>query len=136
MGFYHRQIDKALENAPVIRAKDHPKIVMCSDCHRGIGTWNDSFLQNKPLYMAALQYYRRNHFTYIELGDGDELWENRRYQDICHIHSDVFQLLTDFQTAGRLFLLWAIMTGQNPQSGSFLSPGTVFRFWRRSFPRG
>lgn len=106
MGFYQHQIDKALENAPVIRAKDHPKIVMCSDCHRGTGTWNDSFLRNKPLYMAALHYYRRNHFTYIELGDGDELWENRRYPDICQIHSDVFQLLTDFQTAGRLFLLW------------------------------
>lgn len=106
MEFYDRQIDKALRDAPVIRAADHPRIVMFSDCHRGCGTWNDSFLQNKPLYMAALKYYRQNGFTYIELGDGDELWENRRYQDICQIHSDVFSLLTEFQTDGRLFLLW------------------------------
>lgn len=106
MNFFTRQIDKALKDAPVIRTADHPKIVLFSDCHRGRGTWNDSFLQNKSLYMAALKYYWADGFTYIELGDGDELWENRSWCDICQIHSDVFQQLTEFQMAGRLYMLW------------------------------
>jgi hypothetical protein len=78
MDFYHRQIDRALADAPIIRTADHPKIVLFSDCHRGTGTAADSFLPNKSLYMAALSYYWDHGFTYVELGDGDELWENRR----------------------------------------------------------
>ena len=104
--FSARQIDRALRDAPVILTSDHPKIILFSDCHRGIGTAADSFLPNKSLYMAALSYYYNAGFTYIELGDGDELWENRRWRDICHMHSDVFQKLTEFQLAGRLYMLW------------------------------
>ena len=83
MNFANRQIDRALRDAPIIRTSDHPKIVLFSDCHRGIGTAADSFLPNKSFYMAALSYYYNAGFTYIELGDGDELWENRRWRDIC-----------------------------------------------------
>ena len=57
-----------------ISAEDHPKIVLMSDCHRGSGNWADSFLANRPVYTAALKYYIQKDFTYIELGDGDELW--------------------------------------------------------------
>ncbi len=106
MEFYNRQIDKALAGAPVIQTSDHPKIVLISDCHRGSGTWNDSFLPNRNLYLAALRYYWTSGFTYIELGDGDELWENRTYHSICRIHSDVFQQLEQFHMDGRLFMLW------------------------------
>ncbi|MCI6013191.1 MAG: metallophosphoesterase [Firmicutes bacterium] len=106
MDFYSRQIEKALQDAPSVPLADHPRIALFSDCHRGCGTWNDSFLQNKPLYMAAMKYYYQEGYTCIELGDGDELWENRKMQDIFRIHSDVFLLLTEFQKAGRLFLLW------------------------------
>lgn len=106
MEFYHRQIDKALARAAALDAADHPRIVMFSDCHRGCGTWNDSFLNNKTLYEAALRYYFDHDFTYIELGDGDELWENRRYEDICQIHQDIFLQLRRFQAEGRLYMLW------------------------------
>ena len=89
--FYAKQIDKALASAKEINQEEHPRIVVFSDCHRGNGTWNDSFLNNKTLFQAALGYYRENDFTYIELGDGDELWENRKFSDIEEIHADIFQ---------------------------------------------
>lgn len=104
--FYMRQIDKALRSAPVISTSDHPRLVLFSDCHRGCGTWNDSFLNNKTIYEAALGYYFERDFTYVELGDGDELWENRRFSDIEEIHSDIFKLLDKFRQEGRLFMLW------------------------------
>lgn len=106
MEFYHRQIDKARERAAVLYVKDHPRIVMFSDCHRGCGTANDSFLSNRTLYEAALRYYFDSGFTYIELGDGDELWENRRYEDIRQIHHSVFELLERFRSENRLYLIW------------------------------
>lgn len=104
--FFNRQIDKALEKAPVITTSQHKRIVLFSDCHRGTGNWSDSFLSNKTIYEAALTYYFNNNFTYIELGDGDELWENRSFADIAGIHSDTFALLARFAEAGRLFILW------------------------------
>ena len=104
--FYGRQIDKALRSAPVISTEDFPKLVLFSDCHRGCGTWNDSFLNNKTIYEAALGYYYEHGFTYVELGDGDELWENRKFSDIEEIHTDIFRLLDRFRKAGRLFMLW------------------------------
>lgn len=104
--FYMRQIDKALHSAPVISTEDHPKLVLFSDCHRGNGTWSDSFLNNKTIYEAALGYYFERDFTYIELGDGDELWENRSFADIEEIHSDIFKLLDKFRNTGRMYMLW------------------------------
>lgn len=104
--FYMRQIDKALHSAPVISTSDHPRLVLFSDCHRGNGTWSDSFLNNKTIYEAALGYYFERDFTYIELGDGDELWENRKFSDIEEIHSDIFKLLDKFNRTGRMYMIW------------------------------
>ena len=49
-----------------------------SDCHRGQGTEGDNFLKNQNLFLGALEYYNHRGFIYIELGDGDELCENRK----------------------------------------------------------
>ena len=104
--FFNHQIDIALSSAPIIDSAHHQRIVIFSDCHRGSGNWSDSFLPNKTIYEAALTYYFNNGFTYIELGDGDELWENRNFTDIAEIHSDTFRLLERFADAGRMFIIW------------------------------
>lgn len=106
MGYYENRIDKAFKNAKLIKASDHVKIVFFSDCHRGCGTWNDSFLNNKILYQAALNYYWQQDFAYVEVGDGDELWENRSFELIKEIHSDVFSQLDKFFHSGRLYMIW------------------------------
>lgn len=106
MGYYEKRIDKAFENAVIIDADSYPGIVFFSDCHRGRGTWNDSFLYNKIIYQAALDYYWQKGFAYVELGDGDELWENRDFRQIYEIHKDVFAALMRFKAAGRLYMLY------------------------------
>lgn len=104
--FYAKQIDKALASAKEINLSEHPRMVIFSDCHRGNGTWNDSFLNNKTLFQAALGYYRSKDYTYIELGDGDELWENRRFSDIEEIHSDIFQQFLPFILDRKFYMVF------------------------------
>lgn len=82
------------------------RFVLISDCHRGTGDHNDNFLKNQNLYFAALNYYYERGFSYIELGDGDELWENRSFSRIIDIHSNVFWLLREFKNKGRLYMLY------------------------------
>ena len=53
-----------------------------------------------------MKHYYAQGYTYIELGDGDELWENRRMSQIIEIHNNVFWLLSLFYRQGRLYLLY------------------------------
>ena len=103
---YETRISKAFEGALKLPLSDNSKYVLFSDCHRGVGTSNDNFLKNQHLYFAALQHYYQNNFTYIELGDGDELWENRSFNRILEIHSNVFWLLSQFYYQKRLYLIY------------------------------
>lgn len=106
MNYYERQIGRAFKHAKIISCESYPKMVFFSDCHRGNGTWNDSFLHNKTLYQAAIDHYWKEGFAYVEIGDGDELWENRCFGQIYEIHSDVFKQLERFQNEGRIFMIF------------------------------
>lgn len=71
------RINKTLQQAIQLPLYPDSKYVIISDCHRGTGNENDNFLKNEFIYLAALNYYFNRNFIYLELGDGDELWENR-----------------------------------------------------------
>ncbi len=103
---YHRRLDKSFEHVPILPWDEDSRYVLFSDCHRGNGSQGDNFLKNRHLYLAALDYYYRGGFTYIELGDGDELWENRNMDQIKEIHSDVFRQLSQFYQERRLYMLY------------------------------
>lgn len=102
---YTSRLSRAFQNAPIIPLTSRP-ICLFSDCHRGDGTSGDNFLKNRELYLAALQYYYARGFLYIELGDGDELWENRKLNRIIEIHDCIFRILSQFYHQGRLYLLY------------------------------
>lgn len=103
---YRSRLKKAFTNAPVLPWHNHSRYVLFSDCHRGNGTSNDNFFKNQHLYFTALKYYYQLGYTYIELGDGDELWENRKISQIIEIHNNVFWLLSLFHQKKRLYLLY------------------------------
>lgn len=103
-------VDKRLTNA-YNRAEEilidrESKIVLISDCHRGTGNWGDNLFSNQNLYFAALTYYYENNFIYIEMGDGDELWENRYEEDIITTHSYAFWLMSKFYESKRFYMLY------------------------------
>ncbi len=103
---YASRLTDAFRNAPVLPLDSCSRFCLISDCHRGDGTSNDNFLKNQNLYFTALKHYYANGFTYIELGDGDELWENRHMSQIIEIHNNVFWLLSLLYRQGRLYLLY------------------------------
>jgi predicted phosphodiesterase len=52
------------------------KFVILSDQHKGARDGADVFALANKNYLAALEFYYKNHFFYINLGDSEELWEN------------------------------------------------------------
>lgn len=103
---YYTRLNKSFEGAIRLPLNCCSKYILISDCHRGTGTSNDNFLKNQNLYFAALQHYYKNGYTYIELGDGDELWENRCMKQIIETHGNVFWLFSQFQARNRLYMLY------------------------------
>jgi len=99
-------LDKAYRSAPRLAADERSKIVLMSDCHRGFGSWADDFAKNQLTTLAALKHYFYQDYTYIELGDGDELWENKSFPEITAVHSDIFALLARFYRAHRLYMVF------------------------------
>lgn len=100
------RITKAFENALTLPLNRQSRYILFSDCHRGVGNANDNFLKNEFLYLAALRYYFNRGFTYLELGDGDELWENRSIQDIKEMHRHSFDMMARYYAAGRFFAVY------------------------------
>lgn len=114
-----RRLDKSFRNAPVLALYPHTRVALISDCHRGVGNTNDNFLKNQHLYFAALRYYYDRDFVYIELGDGDELWENRSLAAIQEIHSDVFRMFSLFQKENRFYMLYGNHDHVKKNNGKF-----------------
>lgn len=99
-------ISRAYENAKRITINCDSKIIIFSDCHRGDNSYADDFTHNSAIYSHALQNYLDNDYTYIELGDGSELWENLNFTSIFKAHKNIFMLLRDFYLDNRLHMIW------------------------------
>lgn len=52
------------------------KFIIFSDQHKGARDGADVFAKSEKNYLAALDHYNKEGFTYITLGDSEELWEN------------------------------------------------------------
>src|SRR5690554_6690789 len=97
---------RAYNTARRISFNDDSKFIIFSDCHRGDNSFADEFANNRNIYFHALQNYYKNGFTYCELGDGDELWENISFKDIFEAHQNVYELMKLFYNEGRLYRLY------------------------------
>ena len=100
-----KRITRAYDTAPRVTFNDESKFIIFSDCHRGDNSFADDFANNRNIYFHALRYYYNNDYTYCELGDGDELWENLEFKSILDAHKNVFNLLKLFFEEGRLYRL-------------------------------
>ena len=50
--------------------------IIFSDQHKGAKDGSDDFMNAESNYLTALDYYYKNGFRFISLGDSEELWEN------------------------------------------------------------
>lgn len=100
------RLSRIFESAMEIPFDGSSKIVLISDCHRGDGSWVDDFRHNQSLYYAAIKYYYSSGFTYIDLGDSEELWKNKEFSDISNVYAETYRLLHDYYEDGRYYMLY------------------------------
>lgn len=103
---YMSRMEDAYAHALTLPLNTDAKYILFSDCHRGDGRADDNFLKNEFLYLAALRYYDRSGYTYLELGDGDELWENRSMEKIMEMHPHSFEMLAKYSKENRAYFLY------------------------------
>lgn len=109
-----RRLTEVFKSAKVFPFDDSSRFVFFSDLHRGDNSRIDAFARNKGLFLRALTYYFHEGFTYVEVGDGDELWKNRKFNVIRRAHSCIFDLMHKFHVQDRLHLV----VGNHDISGS------------------
>lgn len=119
-------LDRILPAVPETPIDDRSKIILFSDTHRGDKSAADPFAPNEELFLHALSHYYQQGFTYIELGDGDDLLQASTFSAIQHAYPRVFELLGRFQQDHRLRLIWgnhelAGGTGQPLPKGEFIA---------------
>ncbi len=99
------KLDKLFLKSQKLEIDESSKFVIMSDIHRGIGEIGDNFVHNKPIFEAALKRYYDNGYTYIELGDGDDMWEVKNYKEIIKSHISTFKLLKKFHEVKKLIMI-------------------------------
>lgn len=104
--FETKRITMAYNSAKKIDIDNDTKIAIISDCHRGTGGGADNFAQNQLLLYHALSTYYREGFSYIELGDGDELWESRSMDKIKEEYDHIFDLLARMYRDGKFLMIY------------------------------
>jgi len=55
------------------------RLIIFSDQHRGTRNGSDDFAVCENSYQTALEYYNKEDFHFINLGDCEELWENTMF---------------------------------------------------------
>ena len=100
------KLDKIYNKSKKISISNKDKIVIMSDCHRGIGDKYDNFYKNRNIYEYALEYYFNKGYTYIELGDGDELWEVKNIENIIKFNISSFKIIKKFYDLNRFYMIY------------------------------
>lgn len=100
------RLTKAYKNAKRVSFTNKDKFILFSDCHRGDSSFADDFANNRNIYFHALQHYFKEGYSYIELGDGDELWENIFFKTIFEANKNVFKLLQKYHFSNRLHMIY------------------------------
>ncbi len=100
------RLKEIFDSSKTVDFDDSSKFILFSDCHRGDNSWSDDFAHNEKLFFHALNHYYNEGFTYIEIGDGDELWESKKFEEIRKAHSHIFWIMRKFHKDDRLFLIW------------------------------
>lgn len=101
-----KRISKAFQTAKQLDFDDSSKIIIMSDAHKGDGNWDDDFANNQNLYFYALNHYYNENYTFIDLGDSEELWLNKNLKKIVNINSHIFWLLKKFYNESRIHFIY------------------------------
>lgn len=101
-----QRLMKAYNRAEVRTIDETSRYVFMSDVHRGNGGISDEFSKNRNTYIYALNEYYKRGFTYVEVGDGDELWEANHMNVIQEAHTDAVAAIKQFFDDDRMIMMY------------------------------
>lgn len=104
--FTDQRLTEAYKNAKVQYFDKNSKYIFFSDSHRGDDSISDEFTRNQTLMLCALNYYYKEGYTFVEAGDGDELWEHPQFKHIRTAHTDIFTIMKQFYDDKRFIMLY------------------------------
>jgi UDP-2,3-diacylglucosamine pyrophosphatase LpxH len=102
----NKRLTYAYQHAHLEYFDKNSKYIFFSDVHRGDDSVSDEFARNQNIYIHALNYYHDQGYVYVEVGDGDELWEYREFKHIRLAHTDAFLVLKKFFDENRMIMLY------------------------------
>ncbi len=117
------RMSQVFNSAKEITFDDTSKFILMSDVHRGTKSGADNFAHNENIFIQALNYYYNKGFSYIEIGDGDELWENRYFSNIFFAYQPIFKLLNTFYMEKRFYSIF----GNHDMVKKFSENRLIFR---------
>lgn len=103
---FQQRLTAAYRRALPLAVDDDSRYIFFSDLHRGDGGPADAFAPNSHLFLHVLRCYFHRGYTYVEVGDGDDLWQVRRFATVRQTYGALFDLLHDFDARRRLFILY------------------------------
>ena len=113
-------MEKAFLNGVTLPLNCCSRYVIYGDCHRGVGNQADNFLKNRHLYRASLEYYFYRNFYYLEIGDGEELWENRSLSRVKECYGDIYEIFARFKEQQRFYKIYGnhdmVLKNELPES--------------------
>lgn len=101
----HAQLDQAFQLSPHLSFDNQSRLVFISDAHRGVNNRDDMFAPNANIFLQALTHYFDQEYTFVEVGDGDELWHNRHFNEIRRAYTKIFELFKLLKKRDRLHLI-------------------------------
>jgi UDP-2,3-diacylglucosamine pyrophosphatase LpxH len=102
----HRRRTELFNSAHQIDFNNKEKLVFFSDVHRGNHSWADEFAPNEIIYTYALQHYYDAGFTYVEIGDGDELLIFKHVKEIRIAYEPIYRILQKFHRKKRFYFIF------------------------------
>jgi UDP-2,3-diacylglucosamine pyrophosphatase LpxH len=72
----YAEVKKGNEKKGMSLELDGKSYIIFSDQHKGAKDGSDDFALAEKNYLAALDYYNEKAYTFVSLGDAEELWEN------------------------------------------------------------
>ena len=102
----HKRLSQVFEGSMRIPFTNEDRIVFFSDLHRGNNSWADEFARNQNIYSYALRHYYDAGFTYVEVGDGDELLKFKDIRTIRIAHEHIYLMLQKFHQRDRFYYIF------------------------------
>lgn len=104
--FTDKRLTGAYEKAKRMYFDDYSRIVFMSDAHRGDGSVSDEFLRSHNLFVHALSEYYESDYTFVEVGDGEELLEYSKFEHIRNAHADAYDNIKKFYDDDRYIRIY------------------------------